>query len=471
MKLISNKISKIFLISTLSCLIYIHTQTIAANQQITVDVNNVIADVYNNPVGINLNFLLDEESAAIPFKELKLGSLRYPMGEIADYYLFDRNKPTQPKISIRDSSVWFANFTNTDGTWKNSLNFDQFVTVCRSVNAEPFVVIGIDALAYTGNSPHATSEEVLQAAVDWVEYANVIQRYQIKYWEIGNETDLSSAHLNWTAKDYAETVVRFSQALKKVDPSIEIGVNGMTGSTWWDKVMPIVNNNVDFLVTHQYSSMQSYKQWKSNDWNYTSNIETAKQAIETYNPILKLNVTENSSFNPGKSHFNNIWKMLHNFEMLGNILYIDKVDYFHFWTSRWLEKKSYSEDFSAFDANYQLMPMGYPLKIWGNFLKQKMVYSSKSGPVGSWASYAPDDNSLNVFLLNKNKIPQNVNIKLDNYTESTQNERWVLKGSTPESTNVTWNKFGSVSVSRSKIKTKLEPLSVTVIAFQASRTN
>ena len=115
------------------------------------------------------------------------------------------------------------------------------------------------------------------------------------------------------------------------------------------------------------------------------------------------------------------------------------------------------------------MPMGYPLKVWGNFLKKKMVYSTKqAGVIRSWASYDPDNKSLNVFLLNKDTASQNVNITLDNYQGSRQNERWVLKGSTPESTDVTWEKSGSVSVNGSKVRTKLEPLSVTVIAFQRS---
>lgn len=201
------------------------------------------------------------------------------MGEIADYYLFDRNHPTKPQVSIQDKELWFAKFTNSDGSWKNALNFDQFVSICRRVNAEPFVVIGIDALAYQGNSPHATPETILQAAVDWVRYANVIKNYNIKYWEIGNETDLPNQHLNWTAEKYANTVVKFSQAMKQVDPQLEIGVNGMTDTKWWEKVLPIVKNDVDFVVTHQYSPMETYQQWQNNNWNYISNLETAQKAI------------------------------------------------------------------------------------------------------------------------------------------------------------------------------------------------
>ena len=464
----SVKLLLIFIISfSLSLILVTTLASTKSPNKIVVDVNNVISDVSNNPVGINMNFLTDNTQIINPLKDMKVKSLRYPMGEIADYYLFNKNNPADPKVSLKDPNVpIISSFTNYEGKWwRGLLTFDDFMTISQSVGAEPFIMIGIDAIAYTGDAPHANPKEVLEAAVEWVRYANVVKGYNVKYWEIGNENDLNK---EWTPEKYANTVVQFSKAMKAVDPSIKIGANGMSGSEWWDKIMPIIKDDVDFLVTHQYSSMQNYKQWKTNSWNYTGNLESAQKAINTYNPNIRLNVTENSSFNPGKEHWNNTWKTLHNFEMLGNTICFNQLDYYHFWISRWLDKNSYFADISAFDSNYKLMPMGFPLKIWGNFLKKKMVFSSKSGTIRSWASYNPDDNSLNVFLLNKDEVPQNVSITLDNYTGSTQNERWALKGSAPGATDVTWGKSDSVSVSGSSIKTTLDPLSVTVINFQGS---
>ncbi len=470
MKLTITQSAKLLLIFIISfSLIVITLTTLASTTNIIVDVNNVLSDVSNNPVGININFLRDNTEITNPLKEMKVGSLRYPSPQ-GDFYLFNKDNPAAPKVSVQDENYWLTkSFAADDGTLKSPLiSFDDFMSISQSVGAEPFIVIGISAINYTGDSPYATPEEVLEAAVEWVKYANIIKGYNVKYWAIGGENDIDhNFGKKWTAENYATTVVQFSKAMKEVDPSIKIGANGMTGSEWWDRVMPIIKDNVDFLITHQYSWIKDYKEWKNDPSEYDYNIKDAIKAIETYNPSLKINVTEISSFNPGSSHTNNTWKMLHNFEMLGNTLCFNQVDYFHFWISRWMGKDAYSQDTSAFDLiNYKLTPMGYPLKIWGNFLKKKMVSSSKSGTIRSWASYDPDDNSLNVFLLNKDEVPQDVSITLDNYTGSTQNERWVLKGSTPESTDVTWEKSGSVSVSGSKIKTTLEPLSVTVIALQ-----
>ena len=469
MQLTKRKKTKLLIVFILTvlcfCLIVAKSQILTSTQEIIVDVDRVIADFSSNPIGMNVNFLLDTESIVKLTQKLHIGSLRYPMGEIADYYLFDRNHPSKPKIAIRDSRFWLAKFTNTDGTWKNPLDFDRFIRICHAVNAEPFVVVGIDALAYSGNSPHAASDEILQAAVDWVEYANMIKGYSVKYWEIGNENDIPDDRLNWTAEKYAKAVVMFSRAMKQVDPSIKIGVNGMTGMTWWDKVMPIVKDDVDFLVTHQYSSMQNYQQWHSNTWNYNKNIEIADLAIEKYNPNLKLNVTENSSFNPGQPHANNIWKMLHNFEMMGNTLLFGRLEYLHFWISQWFSHNPYISDASLFSQNYELMPMAYSLRIWGTFIHQQMISTvNQTGNIRSWASYDPINKSLSIFLLNKEQQAQKVVVKIKNYGRAEKIKKLVLYGNSPYVVEPIWQQINNHKLFRkSKVFLKLKPLSITVI--------
>ena len=454
----------LFILCTVLTLIAVPASTTAT---ITVDANQIIADV--SPVGIGLNFLGDRPNIATSLQDLKVGTLRFATNE---YYLFDRTQPNNPQVSIQDPALWqVKSFSQPDGTWWSKLNFDEFMSLCQATNAEPFIVIGIDAIAYSGDAPHATPEAVLNSAVEWVRYANVDSGYGIKYWEIGNESNLNKQDsIVWTPEQYARTVVQFSRAMKAVDPTIKIGANGMRvkkDDDWWSQIMPIVKNDVDFLITHQYSWQKSYQEWKNAADEYDYNIKDAIEAIETYNPSLTLNVTENSAFNPSLTHKNNTWKMLHNFEMLGQTLRFERVDYVHFWTSRWLETDAYAEDYSAFDADYRLLPIGYPLKVWNTFLQPKLVDSTKAaGTIRSWASYNPDDKSLSVFLLNKDLVRQNVSVILDNYHSGSNLESWVLKGSSPESTDVGWNQSDSVAIANSQIEAVLEPLSITAIALR-----
>lgn len=458
------------------CLIFLNTAQINSHSiNLTVDVNQVIADVSNNPVGLGINFLQNPAKITTSLKNFNIGSLRFPDGVLADNYLFDPSNPGSPKIAIQDSNIWqVKSLGKADGTWYSNLSFDDFIKLCHSVGAEPFIVIGIDAIAYTGKAPHANSKEVLNAAVKWVEYANLIKNYDIKYWEIGNENDIKrhgSDEVKWTPEKYARTVVEFSQAMKKVDPSIQIGANGMKGlyPNWWNQIMPIIKQDVDFLVTHQYSWIEDYQQWTDYNGTYDYNLTNALAAINKYKPNLRLNITETSSFNPSVVHTNNTWKMLHNFEMIGQALCFNQIDYVHFWTFRWLEKNSYSQDISSFDNNYQITPIGFSIKTWSKFLKKKMVYTSNNQlqKINHWASYDPDTNSLNLLLLNKKQQVQSIFLKLKNYNyeKIKNNQVWVLKGAKSNSQNTTWQKLNSIPVTEKQLSLQLEPLSVTVVSF------
>lgn len=476
MKIIRAKAIKLLFVVCLSFLCFIISgKTLVSSKTITVDVSQVLSDVSNHPVGIGTHFLANNSLADNPalivphLKEMKIGSLRYP----GEYYLFDQNNPTKPKVSIKDSSHWLIGpHTDAQGNWYKTLGFEDFMSICKSIKAEPFIIVGIDAIAYTGDAPHATPEEVLEAAVEWVKYANIIKGYNLKYWEIGNENDLENELTDWTAEKYAKTVVQFSRAMKAVDPSIKIGANAFSWTNWWDKILPIIKDDVDFLVAHQYSSMKSYQQWKNYVWNYTANIEAAREAIESYNPNLTINVTEISSRAPGADKKdpnlakNNNWRVLHNFEIIGTALGFNQVDYVHFWTSRWLDRDDTARN--AFNSSYEPMPMSIPLKIWGNFLQKQMVYASKLASIRSWATYDPDQDTLNLFLLNKDKVFHHVNIILENYRANNYSESWVLKGTTPESMDLSWQKTDRVWLNSSKVSTQLDPLSVTVIELQGS---
>jgi hypothetical protein len=295
--------------------------TLAVDQKITVNVEQVVADIDHN-LGIGLNFVSDRPNISQPLQAIQAGTLRYATNE---YFLFDPQKPNNPQVAIQDPSLWqVKSFSKPDGTWWSQLNFDQFMEICQATKAEPFIVVGIDAIAYQGDAPHVTPEAVVSAAVAWVKYANLTKGYQIKDWEIGNESNIQHhEQVNWTPEQYGQTVVQLAQAMKAVDPSIKVGANGMRikqNDDWWSRVMPIVKDQIDFLVTHQYSWQADYPTWRDSTDKYDYNLQDAVKASVTYRPELKLNVTENSSFNPNVSHTNNTWKMLHNFEMLGQTL-------------------------------------------------------------------------------------------------------------------------------------------------------
>ncbi len=77
------------------------------SQTIQVDARNVIKVFNHHPVGINVNYLMDDDAylkPEIPIAQalisMKVGMLRYPGGEKSDNYLWSIPPPMNPQILI-----------------------------------------------------------------------------------------------------------------------------------------------------------------------------------------------------------------------------------------------------------------------------------------------------------------------------------------------------------------------------------
>jgi hypothetical protein len=188
--------------------------------------------------------------AVVPNLLTKAGvaALRYPGGSTSDLYNWQTN-------SIVPGQGSYANPNN---------NFDAFMGLVKTVGAAPIVTVnyGSNASGTGGGDP--------AYAASWVQYANVVKGYGVKYWEIGNEvygngeygasweTDLHSQHDPVT---YGRNVVQFVNAMKAVDPTIKVGVVLTAPGNWPDGQSPDWNTNVlaqcgsaiDFVVVHWYA--------------------------------------------------------------------------------------------------------------------------------------------------------------------------------------------------------------------------
>ncbi|MEW6601034.1 MAG: hypothetical protein AB1499_08695 [Nitrospirota bacterium] len=128
---------------------------------------------------------------------------------------------------------------------------DEFLRATAEIGAMPIFTIG-----YMLDDP--------QDAADLVEYLNApndgshlwaAKRYEnghaapygAKYFEIGNETAGKT-----TAAEYALRYLEYYDAMKSVDPSVQIGIS-LIASSWWDqKVLELIRDKVDFGIIHIY---------------------------------------------------------------------------------------------------------------------------------------------------------------------------------------------------------------------------
>ena len=303
-----------------------------AAASVTVNVANALGKLSPIAFGVNTAVwdgnLLD---AQVPGLLSATGAkvLRYPGGSTSDVYHWQSNT-TVPNQS-------FANPNNT---------FDAFMGVAQAAGAQTMITVN-----YGSGTP--------QEAANWVQYANkggagytgpvptyaggssTGHTYGVKYWEIGNEIYGNSTYGgNWEydtnapgPQAYGTNVVAYSQAMKAVDPSIQIGVvltapgnwpDSQTSATspqpWNNTILPIACSSIDFVVVHWYPQgptgesdsalLGAAENGESTSVSFTpsisSMISTLRSELNQYCGAhaseVQIMVTETNSvsFNPGK---------------------------------------------------------------------------------------------------------------------------------------------------------------------------
>jgi alpha-N-arabinofuranosidase len=449
-----------------------------ASANIMVNVDTVLSDVSHHPIGINVNFFMDSDyfgpgrSTVDALKEMGVKWLRYPGGEKSDMYLwsvppYDKPRPTMARTgegAVRGRESMLDNYA----TFKyDVLDFDEFIRMCRQIGAEP--VIGVAADEYLNDYPQGCTvtdrETLIKTAAEWVRYANIKKKYNVKYWIIGNET-WHPENKKSTPQIYAKDVVDFAKAMKAVDQTIKTFPNGHT-LEWWEAVLPITLDYIDGI------SISSYPLWgfeggydaysRTLPSNTLGPVYAAAKGIEKLVPDSRKNDFRIIVNEYGPFDWIGLWPVVNDmghaiacFEMTGEMLKHPRVLCSQFWNTRWLENledKNYA--FDALDKNGGFNPTGHALAIWGNFLAKEMVYtSSPVVMIQTFASYDAEKKQLYAYIVNKSENHQQVALHIEGGVIDSAVQRWELVGKGASDTEPLWQKNDSTSAA--------DPLSVTV---------
>ena len=162
------------------------------------------------------------------------------------------------------------------GLYHNRVGTHEFLDFCRRVNAEPMIVAnmeseGLDFWQRPKNDTvrMGTAEE----AADWVAYCNdpsnaerikngAEQPFNVKYWQVGNETCYRTVgyrntekHFGFTAQQCYETTQRFAAAMRAKDPTIKLigwGDNkGAHDKANWCETMSRADG-IDMIAFHHH---------------------------------------------------------------------------------------------------------------------------------------------------------------------------------------------------------------------------
>ena len=204
-------------------------------------------------------------------KRIKPSVLRFPGGCFAS--LHDWRNAIGPRNARKpeDSCFWGDVNYNDVGT-------DEFLRLCETLGCEAMLVVNFfhpgkryylnseyvldnpNLDAHGGDLPGITDIDAgIECARQWVEYCNGDvstpmgalraqnghpEPYNVRYWEMDNET------FRWFPRDdYARTVVRYSRAMKSVDPDIQIGLCSYHDFRLQvEPMLEICGNDVDFLA-------------------------------------------------------------------------------------------------------------------------------------------------------------------------------------------------------------------------------
>jgi len=189
-------------------------------------------------------------------KEMSVPILRWPGGNFAgDYRWKDGLLPADRRGPLA-AFMEVETFPHSYGFDNHEIGIDEFVALCRELDAEPFISINL-----TWDGP--------EGAAAWVEYCNGpadttwgkrraerghVEPYGVKYWSLGNELGYTHMEGPNSPSAYAETAGRCAEAMHAVDPSLSLTMSGFwRNDAWFDDALAVLAPHVDSFAHHRYT--------------------------------------------------------------------------------------------------------------------------------------------------------------------------------------------------------------------------
>jgi len=202
--------------------------------------------------------------------------LRYPGGCNADVFNW------RDTIGPLDERKDIINYHNGTSRGIAKFGVDEYLRFCEEEGMVPIITTAfckdrpenVDPNDHPNGIRHdfvfsylKTAPERVQLAADWVEYCNGSvdtplaklrarnghpKPYNVKYWEIGNESYGPDPTGSCTPEQYAKAFPAYVRAMKARDPSIKIVMNGCSRNEWNEPLLRIAGEHADAFQFHIY---------------------------------------------------------------------------------------------------------------------------------------------------------------------------------------------------------------------------
>jgi hypothetical protein len=460
-----------------------------------IDVAVIKNDIANQYRGINITENWEDQSywnypvsPAVTINAIKPNVIR--AGN--DDFFWSEAPYTSPKPRLIDygpNEFYSAqkDLVESDGIHLKSriLDLDEFASLCNATGSEPEIIVPYNRIYYTGTvgSNVTTREDFLINAESMVRYANNVKGYNIKFWEIGNESWQSSTKV--TAANYRDDLILFSKRMKAIDPTIKIIANGNSAG-WFQTVLSGAAANIDYINVSYYPTYpySGYNYYRTTDINYGYDgaIKEAIQAISSSGNAgkIKLIVTEFNAagFGSAWKDNNDLGHALISFQIGANLMANPNIYFSSFWNLRryfgnqpngahWLPTDTDPKTvFNAADEQGNLNPNGLGLSVLYNNVFGAMVDAQSDNQlIRPYACYDKSTGKMNIFLVNKDKSSQKVKLILKNITK-VMGQGSVFSGNTDTDTKPAVTNLSDLSLTDNAALVSLNPMSVTLFSFK-----
>lgn len=451
--------------------------------QVSVDFSVVLKKNVKGVSGVNLCWLLDSDisrprprSMKTALSELGVGALRFPYGHLGDNYMWttppyeDAINGLTPRVASLDGFPKWNWAVNSDGTFKKSMDFDEYIQLCKSIDAEPLIMVNVLSFKYP-NGP--TKETLIKSAAEWVKYSNIIRKYGVKYWQLGNEVE----HTKELTKDeYVEIFGAMAKAMKAIDPDIKVGTGVLGNVDWNNQILANYPDLVSFISTHQYTFNQKFAENGFEGWknNIQVPILNPRKMQNLLNSNLKykdveIMITETGSTG-GKwpeGRTNDLYKALNWFEMNMEEISLQNVKYSFFWGthSPWGDGIiNTGLEFLLTNKENDITPTGKIVELINRYLPLNLVKASCTGTyLRTYAGISSDKKEFSIFVLNKNDKTEDCQISLNGIELKKYSvQRIVFTGNSPNDSKPEIDIFNE----KTKNIVTLSPVSLTIFRYQ-----
>lgn len=191
-------------------------------------------------------------------RNIGMSMLRYPGGCLA--HTWDWKRAVGPAAER--------------GQWQ--FGIDEYIAACRKMNLEPVITLPEYCLPL---------DKLPQTCAELVEYLNAPavpewpwamkrkqwgnpEPYNVKWFELGNESFHGNHNIRpyiaYSAEDYAAYAIATSEAIRKVDPSVKLGIVMVPSGgedvrcDWNTTVARLAGPYADYVIIHCYSPALGY---------------------------------------------------------------------------------------------------------------------------------------------------------------------------------------------------------------------